>query len=101
MRSEAKLEFMKYKFLLKSLVISALVLALVRVVVSNIISTSGVELGRINEEIAQVKLQNDGLREEFFSKTSMENIATQAAKLGFTDKKENFVLTSPLPVALR
>lgn len=91
----------KYKLILKFLVVIALFLAVGRVVVSNLISTSGVELGRINEEIAVVKTQNDSLREELFSKSSLENIASEAAKIGFTDKKENFVLTSPLPIAAR
>lgn len=92
---------MKHKFVLTSLVVITLFLAVIRVVVSNIISTSGVELGRINEEIATVRLQNDELKQKFFSRSSLENIATEAAKLGFTDKKENFVLTSPLPIAAR
>lgn len=92
---------MKYQIILKSLIFTTLLLALCRVVVSNIISTSGTELGRINEKIADVRIQNETLKQELFIKTSLENIASEAAKLGFTDKKENFVLTSPLPVALR
>lgn len=92
---------MKYQIILKSLIFTTLLLALGRVVVSNIISTSGTELGRINEKIATIRIQNESLKQEFFTKTSLENIASEAAKLGFTDKKENFVLTSPLPVALR
>lgn len=93
---------MKYKFILKTLIITTLLLALVRVVVSNMISTSGVELGRINEEISAVRLQNDGLRQDLFSRSSLENIATEAAKLGFTDRADkSIVLTSPLPFALR
>lgn len=92
---------MKYQIILKSLIFTMLLLALGRVVVSNIISTSGTELGRINEKIATVRIQNEILEQELFTKTSLENIASEAAKLGFTDKKENFVLTSPLPVALR
>lgn len=90
-----------HKLILKFLIISALFLALGRVVVSNVISTSGVQLGRINEEIAVLRTKNDSLKEEFFSKSSLENIASEAAKIGFTDKKENFVLTSPLPIAVR
>lgn len=91
----------KYKFILKSLIVITLFLALSRVVVSNVISTSGVELGKINEEISTLRIQNESLKQELFSKTSLENIASEAAKLGFTDKKENFVLTSPLPIAAR
>lgn len=90
-----------YKLILKSLIIITLFLAVGRVVVSNLISTSGVDLSRINDEIAVVRSQNDILKEELFSKSSLENIASEAAKAGFTDKKENFVLTGPLPIAAR
>lgn len=90
-----------HKLVLKILIITALFLAAGRVVVSNAISTSGVALGRINEEVAVLKTKNDSLKEELFSKASLENIASEAGKLGFTDKKESYVLTSPLPVALR
>lgn len=90
-----------HSLILKILIIVAFLLAVGRVVVLNVISTSGVALGRINEEIASLKTENDSLKEELFSKSSLESIASQAGKLGFTDKKESFVLTSPLPVALR
>lgn len=92
---------MKHTFLIKTLVIITLFLLAGRVVVSNIISTSGVELGFINEQIAVLRVENDTLKQELFLKSSLENIATEAAKLGFIDKKENFVLNAPLPIALR
>ena len=92
---------MKYKLILKILIITVFVLAVARVVVSNLISTSGVELGKIDEETAFLKTQNDFLREEVFSAESFGNIASEAAKIGFTDDAQTFVLTSPPPVALR
>ncbi|HKC14619.1 MAG TPA: hypothetical protein VKC89_01485 [Patescibacteria group bacterium] len=91
----------KYKLIAKLLVLVVLVLAGLRVVVSNVISTSGVELGKINEEISVLRLQNDSLSEKFFSEASLTTIASQAAKLGFTNHKENFVLTNPLPIAAK
>lgn len=92
---------MNHKIILKTLILTALFLAVVRVIVSNLISTSGVELSKINEGIAFIRVQNDSLREDLFSKASFENIASEAARLGFTDKKESFILTSPLPIAAR
>lgn len=92
---------MKYKLILKTLIILTLFLAVGRVVVANLISTSGVELGRINEEIATVKSQNDSLREELYTKESFVNIASEAARIGFSEGNSSFVLTSPLPFALR
>lgn len=91
----------RHIFILELLIFVALSLALSKVVVSNVISTSGVELGSLNEKLSSLRIENDSLKEELFEKTSLGNISSEAAKLGFTDKKENFVLTSPLPVALR
>lgn len=90
-----------YELLIKSLILLVLFLGVARVVVSNSISTSGVELGKINEEITFYKLENDNLSEKVFSMSSLSQIASEAAKLGFVDNKENFVLTNPLPIAAR
>lgn len=90
-----------YNLIIKSLICIFLVLVIARVVVSNVISTSGVELGKINDEIANYKLENDSLSEKIFSMSSLSTIASEAAKLGFVDEGQNFVLTNPLPIALR
>lgn len=91
----------KYNLILKFLVVIVLLLLSVRVVVSNIISTSGVELGKINEEISSYKLENSLLSEKIFSISSLSNIATEAAKLGFTEENQSVVLTNPLPIAAK
>lgn len=90
-----------YELLIKSLILLVLFLGVLRVVVSNSISTSGVKLGKINEEITFYKLENDNLSEKVFSMSSLSQIASEAAKLGFVDNKENFVLTNSLPIAAR
>lgn len=91
----------RYKLIIKLLCFAMLTLVATRVVVSNTISTSGVELGEINEEIAVVRLENDSLSEKLFSQSALTSIASEAAKLGFTKNRENFVLTNPLPIAAR
>lgn len=90
-----------HKLILKSLIILVFLLAIGRVVVSNLISTSGVALSQINDKVATFKSENDSLREKLFTMSSLENIASEAAKAGFTDEKDSFVLTNPLPVALK
>lgn len=91
----------RYKLTIKLLIFVMLVLAGTRVVVSNTISTSGVELGEINEKIAVVRLENNSLSEKLFFQSALTSIASEAAKLGFTKNRENFVLTNPLPIAAR
>jgi cell division protein FtsL len=91
----------KYQFIIKTLVILVLLLGGARVVVSNSISTSGIALGEINEEISEYKLKNDILSEKLLTLSSLTAIASEAAKLGFTYKSESYVLTNPIPIAVR
>lgn len=91
----------KYQLVTKLLFIAVLFLAVARVVVSNTLSTSGVALGKINDEISFYQTENAKLSEKFYRLASLSNIATEAARLGFKEKKGNFVLTSPLPIAQR
>jgi len=90
-----------YTGLIRCLIVVVLLLALARVMVSNRISTSGVALGRLNEEIQSLRVENDLLSEKLLSLSSLNNLASEAAKLGFNEKKDNFVLSNPLPIAQR
>lgn len=91
----------RYTFTIKTLICLVLVLAIARVVVLNLISTSGVELGRINDKIAGYKLENSLLSEKLYSISSFAVIASEAAKLGFTQSAQNIVLTNSLPIAAK
>lgn len=82
------------------LIIATFVLALSRAVVSNRISTSGIILDRINNEINFYKTANATLSEKFLSQSSLTNISSQAGELGFIEKKDKLILV-PLPVALK
>lgn len=91
----------KYNMILTILILITLSLVVVRVVVSNRISTSGLELSRLEEEISSYSTQNEVLEERFLLSSSLTFLATEAARLGFTDKKNNLVLTSPLTAVKR
>lgn len=85
-----------------------LVLLLVQVVLSNTLSTSGVELGEINFEISSLKTQNAIIKEKYLKEASLVNLAERAEKLGFASTKSQFVLsgsgsvlTSSLSLAVR
>lgn len=92
---------MRYKIIIQSLIFIAVVLAILRVVVANSISTSGVELGTINESVNKYQLENYLLSEKLLGQSSLSSIASEAAKLGFADTNESFVLNNPLPIALK
>lgn len=86
--------------ILTFLITATILLTMARAIVANKISTSGILLSKINDEINFYKTQNTNLRESLFSKSSLINISSQAGKLGFVEKRENLIL-APLPVALK
>ncbi len=83
------------------LIFVILVLSVVKTFVSNRISTSGMVLGAIEDKISYYKTENALLSEKLYSMSSLTNISNQAEKLGFVEEKTNFVLTNPLPIALK
>lgn len=90
-----------YSLIVKILFIIMLLLAGIRVVVSNSISTSGVALDRINEDVASVKTDNLLIEEKLLSLTSLNNVASEAAKLGFASNNDILIIANPLPIAAK
>ena len=82
-------------------IVVILFLSLVQVVVANSISTTGIELEKMHEEIAVLQKKNALLHEEVLVASSLTNIASKAAELGFSEEKSPLVLSSPLPLARR
>lgn len=83
------------------LIIVVVLLSFMRVVVSNRISTSGVVLGKLNDQVQNLKIENDLLEEKLLTMSSLTNIASEAAKLGFSEKTDSLVLSNNLPIAQR
>ena len=76
-------------------------LSIVQVVVSNRLSTSGIILGKIEEEIRNYKTENSELAQELFLVTSLNNISSKADLLGFVKEKSSLILTTSDIVAVR
>ena len=72
----------------------------IRSVVANELSTSGVALGEIQDEIIHYQTENIMIREEINNLSSLANISSAAAKLGFSQSKSNFALKKTQPIAL-
>ena len=83
------------------LVILVVVLSVVRIFISNRVATSGVVLGKVQQELDDYKLENASLSEKLYTISSLTNISVQASNLGYTDKKTDFVLSTKLPVAIK
>lgn len=76
-------------------------LSLVRIYISNQVSTSGVVLGQIDAQIDAYKMENVQLAENLYTKSSLTNIAEEASKQGFVEQKTDFVINGQVPVAYK
>jgi cell division protein FtsL len=83
------------------LIIAILALSVVKTFVSNRISTSGSTLGAISDKINAKKIENTLLSEKLYSLSSLTNVFSQANSLGFVQEKSNYVLTNPIPIAIK
>ena len=88
------------------LILAVLILTIVslfglKAMVSNRLSTSGLELSKIQEETERYKTQNLLLSENVYSLSSLNYIALEASKVGFLESKSNFSVTAAVPLALR
>ena len=88
-------------FLVMLAILMVIVLSIAKTVVSGRLSTSGVSLSKIEEEINNYKTQNIILREKLLTVSSLNNIASRASLLGFVEKKSELVLSKPLPLAIK
>lgn len=76
-------------------------LSIARVIVSNNLSTAGLTLLKLESQLNSYKIENTILKEKFLSFTSFSYISSEASKLGFVENKTSFILTKPLPLAIK
>lgn len=78
------------------------VLSVTKAIIYNKLSTSGVFVVELEEQISFYKTQNAILSEELLASSSLTNIAIRAENLGFTNKdKSLLVLKTSRPLAVK
>lgn len=82
-------------------IVIIVVFSLIQVVAANSISTTGIELNKIQEEIADLKKNNAALSEQVLDQSSLTFIASKAASMGFGPSVSTLTISSPLPIAAR
>ena len=88
--------------LLITIVVSIVIaLSVVQVAVSNSLSTTGITLSYIEQEIKLYKKDNAFLREKFLVSGSLLQVASKAASLGFVEGKQQLVVGASLPIAIK
>lgn len=76
-------------------------LILVRITLVDNISTTGITLVTIQNQIAAFKDENELLEQQYLAAASYNHIATEAKKLGYVPVTSEVDLSAPLPLALR
>lgn len=92
---------MRKTLLLLILVGAVLSLSVVRAVISNRISTSGVELSSIERDVNAYQVENMILEEKINKLSSLTYISEKASQSGFTSSKAIFAVSSARPLALK
>ncbi|MBI2195837.1 MAG: hypothetical protein HYU48_02225 [Candidatus Levybacteria bacterium] len=91
----------KPALILTTLISLVILLSIARISVANRISTSGLEVKNIEDQVAALRKENLILQEKLLTVSSFTQIASKAAKLGFMPAKANLVIKFGVPVAIR
>jgi cell division protein FtsL len=76
-------------------------LSIGKAVLQNTLSTSGIYVGRIEQEINSYKTENTILSEELLTASSLTNIMEKAQQSGFTTDNTLMTLNASRPLAVR
>jgi cell division protein FtsL len=77
------------------------VLLVARITLVNSISTTGIKLVDIQNQINEYKNENELLKVQYLQAASYTNIASKAKQLGYVTVKSQVDLAAPLPMAMR
>lgn len=91
----------KSLFFINFIIFIIITLSVIQVVVSNSLSTKGVLLSQLEDEIRIYKKENSLIREKVLVMSSFTNIASKAGELGFVEDKSQIVLTPTLLLAVK
>lgn len=83
------------------LTVITVILAVLQITVSTIFSTSGIDLGNMQNQIQNLQTENMMLREQIYTSSSYTHLASNAASLGFVQNANQIVLGSSNPLAIR
>ncbi len=88
--------------LLSLLGVAVVVLSLVEISVSNMLSTGGIQLSKVQAQIAIYQRQNALLEEKIYTLSSLTHVAEEAQKLGYVPaSKSTLVIANPQPLAIK
>jgi cell division protein FtsL len=84
-----------------TMILTIIGLSIVHVAVANNISTTGVNLSKLQDELDTYKRENAFLHEKILELSSLTYINEKAEQSGFIASKGDFYFSTPLPLAQR
>jgi len=81
------------------LIFVTFLLSITRTVVLNSMATAGPLLAKVTNDLSHYESDNAILGEQVYAKSSLNNIASRAEKMGFVNQKSGFSLTNAIPIA--
>ncbi len=90
---------MKLRILIISSIVLAVVMGIAKIAVASSLSTSGISYGLLETQIQTLQKQNMILAEQLYTDTSLTEIASEAATLGFVPDGKVVAVDSSIPVA--
>lgn len=88
-------------FLLTIMFLLIIVLATLQVVISNKLSTAGVQLTTLYDNSAHYRDENEAIKTQLYSALSMASISAKAKELGFVVDSSPLVIKQKTRVALK
>lgn len=76
------------------------VLSMAKAVLHNMLSTSGIFVSKVEQEVNFYKTQNAVLSEELLTASSLTNIIQKAQQSGFTNENTLMVFKTSMPLAV-
>lgn len=92
---------MRKKFIVSIMMSMLVALSLVQAILSNSLSTTGIALARLENEVVEYKRQNALLHELILNETSLTKIASKAATFGYTPGSSQIVVSGSVPIAAK
>lgn len=92
---------MKKTIVVLFIAVVILLLSIAQAISSNMLSTSGILMSKVNKDLKVYKTENAKIREKILRQTSLNNIASRASELGFTESKSKFVIEKSSPLAIK
>lgn len=87
--------------LLGGLFAIVVLLSVVRITLVNNISTTGIALVDLQNQVEVVEKQNELLKERYLQAASFTTISAKAKSMGFAPTKSQLNMAAPLPLARR